>query len=281
MHFDTIVGSSLILNTSAPVAFGCSTSQTGDLTNPDIAVDGIFGLGQQGLSIISQLYTQGITPNVFSHCLRGDSGGGGVLVLGEIVEPDIVYSPLVPSHRLRREVRKAWRMAPLCLIWCIWQKRYMSISVNGQTLSIDPKVFVATSNNQGTIVDSGTTLAYLAEEAYDPFVSAITGATSQFSQFVRLLVSKGNQCYQVTSSISEIFPTVSLNFGGGASMILKPQDYLLQQNSTGGAAVWCIGFQKSKGQRTILGDLVLKDKIIVYDLAGQRIGWANYDCSLL
>lgn len=25
-------------------------------------------------------------------------------------------------------------------------------------------------------------------------------------------------------------------------------------------------------------DLVLKDKIFVYDLAHQRIGWANYDC---
>lgn len=25
-------------------------------------------------------------------------------------------------------------------------------------------------------------------------------------------------------------------------------------------------------------DLVLKDKIFVYDLANQRIGWANYDC---
>lgn len=25
-------------------------------------------------------------------------------------------------------------------------------------------------------------------------------------------------------------------------------------------------------------DLVLKDKIFVYDLARQRIGWANYDC---
>ncbi|PKI63402.1 hypothetical protein CRG98_016207, partial [Punica granatum] len=26
--------------------------------------------------------------------------------------------------------------------------------------------------------------------------------------------------------------------------------------------------------------LVLKNKIFVYDLAGQRIGWANYDCSM-
>lgn len=27
-------------------------------------------------------------------------------------------------------------------------------------------------------------------------------------------------------------------------------------------------------------DLVLKDKIFVYDLAHQRVGWANYDCKL-
>ncbi|GKD46640.1 aspartic proteinase-like protein 2, partial [Tanacetum coccineum] len=56
--------------------------------------------------------------------------------------------------------------------------------------------------------------------------------------------------------------------------------YLLQQSSVGGAVVWCIGFQKIRGQGiTILGDLVLKDRIVVYDLGGQRIGWANYDCT--
>ena len=68
------------------------------MTKSDRAVDGIFGFGQQGLSVISQLSSQGITPNAFSHCLKGRNGGGGVLVLGEIVEPNIVYSPLVPSQ---------------------------------------------------------------------------------------------------------------------------------------------------------------------------------------
>ncbi|KVI06812.1 hypothetical protein Ccrd_014832, partial [Cynara cardunculus var. scolymus] len=33
------------------------------------------------------------------------------------------------------------------------------------------------------------------------------------------------------SSLPNIFPTASLNFDVGALMILKPQDYLLQQNS--------------------------------------------------
>ncbi|KAF5447601.1 hypothetical protein F2P56_033141 [Juglans regia] len=258
MHFDAILGGSVTTNSSAPVVFGCSTSQTGDLTKSDRAVDGIFGFGQQEMSVISQLSSRGVAPKVFSHCLRGDDAGGGLLVFGEIVEPNIVYSPLVPSQPH-------------------YNLNLQSISVNGQTLSIDPEVF-ATSSNRGTIVDSGTTLAYLAEEAYNPFVGAITSVVSQSAQPV---LSKGNQCYLITSSVADVFPQVSLNFAGGASMILRPQDYLLQQNSVGSSAVWCIGLQKIQGQGiTILGDLVLRDKIFVYDLAGQRIGWANYDCSM-
>lgn len=45
--------------------------------------------------------------------------------------------------------------------------------MNGQVLPIASSVF-STSSNSGTIVDSGTTLAYLAEEAYDPLVSAVS-----------------------------------------------------------------------------------------------------------
>lgn len=76
----------------------CSTYQSGDLTKTDKAVDGIFGFGPGQLSVISQLSSRGITPRVFSHCLKGDGNGGGILVLGEILEPNIVYSPLVPSQ---------------------------------------------------------------------------------------------------------------------------------------------------------------------------------------
>lgn len=85
--------------------------------------------------------------------------------------------------------------------------------------------------------------------------------TQTISPFVRSQVSNGSQCYLTTSrflfffwvflfsyrsmqlhllivfvhsffsSVSGIFPQVSFNFAGGASMILRPEDYLLQQNS--------------------------------------------------
>ncbi|KAL2481322.1 Eukaryotic aspartyl protease family protein [Abeliophyllum distichum] len=261
LYFDTILGTSLIANSSAPIVFGCSTSMSGDLTKSDRAVDGIFGFGQQRLSVISQLSSHGITPKVFSHCLKGEGNGGGILVLGEILDPRIVYTPLVPSQPH-------------------YNLYLQSIAVNGQVLPIDPAVFT-TSGNQGTIVDSGTTLAYLVEEAYDPFVGALTAAVSQSA---RPIVSKGNKCYLVSTSIhsmAQIFPPVSLNFAGGVSMVLRPEDYLVRMGFVDGDAMWCIGFIKVQSPgTTILGDLVLKDKIFVYDLARQRLGWADYDCSL-
>ncbi|PHT33811.1 hypothetical protein CQW23_25611 [Capsicum baccatum] len=76
----------------------CSTSHTGDLAMLGSAADGIFGLGQYGASVIAQLSAQGLIPHVFSHCLRGSNGGGGILVFGKIVEPTLVYTPLVPSQ---------------------------------------------------------------------------------------------------------------------------------------------------------------------------------------
>ncbi|XP_077233733.1 aspartic proteinase 36-like isoform X2 [Tasmannia lanceolata] len=208
LYFGTVVGNDMTANSSTSVVFGCSTAQTGDLTKAERAVDGIFGFGQHDLSIISQLSSRGVSPKVFSHCLKGSDNGGGILVLGEIVEPGIVYTPLVQSQPH-------------------YNLNMQSIAVNGQTLSIDPAVF-ATSSNSGTIVDSGTTLAYLAEGAYDPFITAITAAVSQS---VQSFVTKGNQCFSTTSSVDEVFPSVTLNFQGGASMILKPEDYLLQQGS--------------------------------------------------
>ncbi|CAI9289533.1 unnamed protein product [Lactuca saligna] len=256
LFFDTIVGPSIVANSSASITFGCSTYQSGSLTKPDKAIDGIFGFGQNGLSIMSQLSSRGITPKVFSHCLKGDGLGGGKLVLGEILAPTMVYSPLVPSQPH-------------------YNLDLQSISVNGQMLTIDPTAF-ATSDNHGTIVDTGTTLTYLVSEAFDPFVISITAAVSQLTTPV---ISKGTQCYLVTSSINGIFPEVSLNFAGGASMILKPENYLVHGDPVDGGTPWCIGFQRVQNGVSILGDLVLKDKIFVYDLSKKRIGWTDYDCS--
>ncbi|KAL4591641.1 hypothetical protein LXL04_004611 [Taraxacum kok-saghyz] len=241
-------------NASSKVMFGCSTSQSGELSDPERAVNGIFGFGQKGVSVISQLTSKGAAPDAFSHCLAGGGDGGGILVLGQIIHPKMVYSPLVPSQDH-------------------YNLHLKSISVNDKTVQIDPSAFETSK----TIIDSGTTLGYLTEVAYDPFVDAITESVPQS---VKAFKAKDYYCYLTTDSVPEIFPIVSFNFEGDASMKLKPDNYLVEQNTVDGESAWCIAFQKVKGQGlTILGDVILKDKVVVYDLGGQRLGWVDYDCT--
>jgi hypothetical protein len=59
-----------------------------------VKTDGILGFGRNQLSIISQL---GLSPKVFSQCLKGSKEGGGILVLGKIEAPGLVYTPIVSS----------------------------------------------------------------------------------------------------------------------------------------------------------------------------------------
>ncbi|VAI80314.1 unnamed protein product [Triticum turgidum subsp. durum] len=260
MHLDTIMGNQHFANASASVVFGCTESLSGF-----IYIDGILAFGEQQLSIISQLNSLGVSPKKFSHCLKGSEEGGGIFLLGEIVEPRLVFTPLAgPNYNLNLE----------------------GIAINGQNLPIDSSLF-ATSNKQGPIVDSGTTLTYLLDEVYDGFVSAIVaGVFPSVRPLGTERVEKRDKCFLSSSSIDLLFPTVTLYFKGGAAMTMKPRNYLLLQGYVGNDTVWCIGWQSTKEIQnghgiTALGDLALHDKIFVYDLEKMRLGWMDYNCSLI
>jgi hypothetical protein len=55
------------------------------------------GFGMNAPSVILQLNSQGVSPMAFSHCLTSSDDGGSILVLGEVVMPGFVFTPLVPS----------------------------------------------------------------------------------------------------------------------------------------------------------------------------------------
>ncbi|CAM0885224.1 unnamed protein product [Alopecurus aequalis] len=265
MYFDTIMGNQRSASSSASVIFGCTNSLP-----KFMETDGLLAFGQNQLSIVSQLNSQGLSPKAFSHCLKGSEEGGGTFVLGKILAPGLVFTPLVSS-------KSAYNL------------NLESIAVNGQKLPIDSSVF-ATSNSQGTVLDSGTTLTYLVDAAYVPFVSAIAAGISPSVRPVdtRLNLNRDKQdkCFVSSSSVDLLFPTATLYFKGGASMTVKPSQYLLNQGSSGNLVVWCIGWLSSNGHQdiqgiTLLGDIVLHDRLIVYDLVKQRVGWTDYNCSSL
>lgn len=114
----------------------CSTYQSGDLTKSEKAVDGIFGFGQGELSVVSQLSKRGITPRAFSHCLKGDANGGGILVLGEILEPSLVYSPLVPSQYVLVSLKVIFFVSLCCCLICTLHFCTLNVAGDGTLLGI-------------------------------------------------------------------------------------------------------------------------------------------------
>ncbi|CAD5324696.1 unnamed protein product [Arabidopsis thaliana] len=156
-----------------------------------------------------------------------------------------------------------------------------TVAVNDLRLPIDPSVF-SVAKGYGTIIDSGTTLVHFPGEAYDPLIQAILNVVSHG----RPIPYESFQCFNITSGISshlviaDIFPEVHLGFAGGASMVIKPEAYLFQKFLDLTNAIWCLGFYSSTSRRiTIIGEVAIRDKMFVYDLDHQRIGWAEYNCS--
>jgi hypothetical protein len=245
---------------TANVFFGCGTN-LGGFDHTAGAVGGIMGFGQAAVAVPTQLASQGLAANQFAHCLQGDSTiGGGFFIIANITEPDIVYTPQITGQTH-------------------YNVGLQNIAVNGVNVTTPVSFEIVPGSNDGVIMDSGTTLATVAEPAFTNFLTAITNA----APVAAVKDQDGTSCWPFTGDIATAFPSVTLFFDGGP-MNLAPTNYLYPVTDTTGALYQCMGWQSgtlqsSTSSITILGDIVLKDQLVVYDNDLQRIGWKPFNCS--
>ncbi|EFJ25703.1 hypothetical protein SELMODRAFT_413603 [Selaginella moellendorffii] len=242
--------------TTSHIFFGCAINITGSWP-----ADGIMGFGQISKTVPNQIATQRNMSRVFSHCLGGEKHGGGILEFGE--EPnttEMVFTPLlnVTTH---------------------YNVDLLSISVNSKVLPIDSKEFsyVSNSTNEtGVIIDSGTSFALLATKANRILFSEIKNLTT--AKLGPKL--EGLQCFYLKSglTVETSFPNVTLTFSGGSTMKLKPDNYLVMVELKKKRNGYCYAWSSADGL-TIFGEIVLKDKLVFYDVENRRIGWKGQNCS--
>ncbi|KAB1213419.1 Aspartic proteinase-like protein 2 [Morella rubra] len=234
----------------------CGATQSGDLgSSNEEALDGILGFGKSNSSVISQLASSGRVAKMFAHCLDG-TNGGGIFAMGRVVQPKVNMTPLVPNQPH-------------------YNVNMTAVQVGHVYLNLSSELFEV-GDRKGTIIDSGTTLAYLPEMVYEPLVSKI------ISQQPDLKVEKVRDeytCFQYSESVDDGFPNVTFHFENSLSLKVYPREYLFPFEG-----LWCIGWQNSGMQSrdrmnlTLLGDLVLSNKLVLYDLENQSIGWTEYNC---
>ncbi|KAI3796853.1 hypothetical protein L1987_39539 [Smallanthus sonchifolius] len=257
VKLDQVSGNRQTTSMSGNIIFGCGAKQSGQLGSSDQALDGILGFGQSNTSVLSQLSSARKVKKVFSHCLDGNRGGG-IFAIGEVVEPKINTTPMVDDKTHYNIEMK-------------------SIDVNGEDIKL-PTSILNFVKKQAVIIDSGTTLAYFPEEVYNQLMEKIMASQPDKKQHV---VEKMFKCYKYSGNIDDGFPVVNLQFANSLSLKVLPHQYFFQIEDD----EWCIGFQNSNikekdgEQLTLLGDLVLSDKLVTYDMENQVIGWTDYDCS--
>ncbi|KAJ0091958.1 hypothetical protein Patl1_26130 [Pistacia atlantica] len=86
--------------------------------------------------------------------------------------------------------------------------------------------------------------------------------------------------FKIELLVDEAFPNVTFHFENSVFLKVYPHEYLFPFEG-----LWCIGWQNSGMQSrdrknvTLLGDLVLSNKLVLYDLENQVIGWTEYNCT--
>ncbi|KAI7727988.1 hypothetical protein M8C21_006055 [Ambrosia artemisiifolia] len=237
------------------VVFGCGTLQTGNLNSSDDALDGILGFGNSNASVISQLASSGKVKRMFAHCLDSDNGGG-IFAIGHVVQPKVNSTYLIQDQ-------------------VHYTVNVIGIEVGAEFLNL------STDSNgvekRRAIIDSGTTLAYLPEVIYKSLMNKIVAG-----QFDMRYVFQHDEytCVKLSGSVDDKFPAVTFHFENSLSLKVYPHDYLF---ANGG--LMCLGWQnndlgsKSTRETIVLGDLVLSNKLVLYDLEKQTIGWTEYNCS--
>ncbi|XP_059659326.1 aspartic proteinase 36-like [Cornus florida] len=242
--------------------FGCENVETGDIYSQH--ADGIMGLGRGDLSVVDQLVEKGVISDSFSLCYGGMHVGGGAMVLGELSPPaDMVFTHSDP-------LRSPYYNIEL-----------KAIHVAGKPLSLNPRVF---DGKHGSVLDSGTTYAYLPEAAFVAFKDAIFKELHSLKPIPGPDPNYNDICFSGAESdvsqLSKTFPIVDMVFGNGQKLSLSPENYLFQHSKVHGA--YCLGvFQNGKDPTTLLGGIIVRNTLVTYDREHEKIGFWKTNCSEL
>ncbi|XP_047319124.1 aspartic proteinase 36-like [Impatiens glandulifera] len=255
VQYDGVSGDLQTMTANQSFIFGCGASQSGDLDSSEHALDGIVGFGKSNSSFISQLAASGTVKKIFAHCLDGVNGGG-IFAIGHVVQPKVNTTRLLPNKPH-------------------YNVNMTAVQVGSEFLNLTTNVSHA-GDYKETIIDSGTTLAYFPDAIYQALVKKILWQLDIKLQTLH----EQYTCFQHPGSVDDDFPAVTFHFENSVLLKVYPHEYLFLFEG-----LWCLGWQsngvqpRDKQDIILLGDLVLSNKLVLYDLEKHVIGWTEYNCS--
>lgn len=240
------------------IGFGCGADNEGDGFEQ---ASGLVGLGRGPLSLVSQL-----KQTEFSYCLTSmeDDSKTSTLFLGSLTKINGKQNPLtVPL--LTNPSKPSFYYLPL-----------EGISVGDTRLSIQKSTFeVGDDGSGGVIIDSGTTITYIEESAFDSLKKEFISQTD-------LPVDKSGSsgldlCFTLPSGANQVeVPKLIFHFKG-ADLELPSENYMIADSDLG---VACLAMGASSGM-SIFGNVQQQNILVNHDLQKQTISFVPTHCDQL
>ncbi|CAL0307443.1 unnamed protein product [Lupinus luteus] len=229
---------------------------------------GLLGLGRGPLSFASQL--QSLYGHSFSYCLMDRNSNTSVsskLIFGEDKEllnhPNLNFTSFVGGGKENSADT-------------FYHVQIKSVMVGGEVLEIPKETWHLSEDGAGgTIIDSGTTLTYFAEPAYeiikDAFMKKIKGY-ELVEGFPPL-----KPCYNVSGIEKIELPDFGILFADGAVWDFPVENYFIQIEPDDVVCLAILGTPRSA--LSIVGNYQQQNFHILYDMKKSRLGYAPMKCA--
>ncbi|GLJ08643.1 hypothetical protein SUGI_0092830 [Cryptomeria japonica] len=247
------------------ILFGCGHANRGLFHG----AAGLLGLGRGQLSFASQLRKH--HGHKFSYCLVDRNSNLSVtstLIFGEdrhlISHPDLKFTTLVKN--------------PAAAVDTFYYLNVSTVTVGGTPVNASVQAWNIdkASGAGGLIIDSGTTLTYLAEPAY----SQLKAAFEAKIPYNRTEFAPLELCYNVSGVEDVKLPEFSVLFHDGVAWKFPVENYFIQPDPD--ESVVCLAVLGTPmDSLSILGNYQQQNFHVLYDVDNSRLGFAPMACDKL
>lgn len=227
---------------------------------------GLLGLGKGPLSFSSQI--QSLYGHSFSYCLvdrNSDPSVSSKLIFGEdkdlLAHPELNFTKLVNGKE-----------NPVDTFYYVDIK---SIVIGGETVNIPEEIWGFTEDGGGgTIIDSGTTLSYFSDPAYDLIKDEFIKRIKNYPLVSDFPILK--PCYNVSGTEKLGMPSFKIQFKDGAEWNFPIQNYFIWVDQE----VVCLAMLGTKRTAfSIIGNYQQQNFHVLYDTKKSRLGFAPTRCA--
>lgn len=237
------------------IGFGCGEDNEGDGFSQGA---GLVGLGRGPLSLVSQLKEP-----KFSYCLTSiDETQESILLMGSIASVNKSLGAIKTTPLIHNPSQPSFYYLSL-----------KGISVGSTRLPIKESTFALEDDGTGgLIIDSGTTITYLEESAFDE-------VKKEFISQMKLSEDDSGStglelCFSLPSGSTEVdVPKLVFHFNG-ADLDLPGENYMIADSSSG---VICLAMGSSSGM-SIFGNVQQQNMLVLHDLKEETLSFLHTHC---